>query len=173
MLRARHRGQAVDDLERVRIDDVDLAGHEIRRIDPRRLPGDSGAEHAGRFASVDIVRIDRRRHRKVGGRQKDRALGSELVGGKREKVAGRAALIVEAATNFGAIRRAEHTSVRNGERPRPAQPGTGANRDRDRRGCGQAVAKSHSLPFSIEPADQMTTRRNPTNETATATMTVR
>ena len=62
MLRARHRGQAVDDFERVRIDDVDLAGHEVRRIDPGRLPGDSGTEHAGRFACIDVVRIDGRRH---------------------------------------------------------------------------------------------------------------
>ena len=78
------------------------------------------------------------------------------------KVAGRAALIVEAATNLGAIRRAEHASVRNGERLRAAQFETGANCDRDRGGGGQPGTKSHSLPFCIKPAGQTTIRRNPT-----------
>ena len=160
MLRARHRGQAVDDLERVRIDHVDLAGHQVRRIDPRRLPGDSGTEHARRFACIDVVRIDGRRHRKVGGRQENRALGSKLVGGKRDEVAGRAALIVEAAANLGAIRRAEHAGVRNGERLRAAQFEAGADCDRDRGGGGQTGAKSHSLPFCIKPGGRKAIRRN-------------
>jgi hypothetical protein len=48
-----------------------------------------------------------------------------------------------------------------------------ADRDRYRRDGGQAVAKSHALPFSIEVAGRTAIRCNPRSETATRTMTVR
>ena len=86
MLRAWHRGQAVDDLERVGIDHVDLAGHEVGRIDPRRLPRHSGTEHADASARIDVVRINRRGHREVGWRQENRPLGGVGLGATRERL---------------------------------------------------------------------------------------
>ena len=102
MLGARHRLEAVDDLEGLRIDHVDPAGDEIGRIDPGRLAGDGGTEHAGPGAGIDVMRIDRRGHREVGGRHENRLLGAELVGGERDEVALRPALLASAAADVGA-----------------------------------------------------------------------
>ena len=75
-----HRRQAVDDLESLRVDHVHLAGHQIGRIDPRRLPDDGGAEHARAHPGVDVARIDRRgRSERVTGGRIDRLLGAELI----------------------------------------------------------------------------------------------
>ena len=153
MLRAWHRGQAVDHLERVRIDHVDLAGHEVGRIDPRRLARDSGTEHAGAGAGVDVVRIDRRGHREVCRRQKDRPLGTELIGGKGDKVGRGAALLKDAAADVCASG-AFDARVRNGEGLRAAQFETGADCDRHRRDDDKAVANSHPLPFSTDPPSE-------------------
>ena len=149
MLRARHGGQAVDHLERFRIDDVDLAGHEIGRIDPRRLPRDGGTEHADARAGVDVVRIDGRRHRQVCRRQKNRPLGAKLIGGKGDEVGRCPALLEDVAANVGASG-ALDARVRNGERLRAAQFEARSYRYR-RRGDGGQAAKSHTLPFSVEP----------------------
>ena len=173
MFRARHHSQAVDDLERLRIDDVDLAGHDVRRIDARWLACDSGTEHAGPRASVDVMGIDRRRHRQVCGRQKDRPLGTELIGCERDKVCGRMVLIVEAAANMGAIRCAERASVRNGQRLRTAQLEARAHGDRRCGRCGQALAKSHPVFSQSNPSAEPRFGATREAKTATATMTVR
>ena len=104
VLRARNRGQALDDLEGLGVDDVDLAGREIGRIDARQMARDGGAEHPRAGAGVDVLRVDGRRHRQVGRRQIDRLLRAELVGCERDEIALRPALFDDAAAKGGALR---------------------------------------------------------------------
>ena len=105
VLGARNGVEALDHLEGLGVDDVDLSGDEIGRIDARQMPGDGGAEHARARAGVDVLRIDRRRHRHVGRRQVHRLLRPQLVGGERDEVALRPALFDDAAAEGGASRR--------------------------------------------------------------------
>ena len=135
MLRARHGLEAVDDLERLGVDHVDPAGDEIGRIDARRHAGDRGAEHARGGAGVDVARIDRRGRSESDGRQIDRLLRTELIGGKRDEVARRSALLAAAPAHVGASG-ARGARGRNGERLRGAQPESGAERDRGGRRGG-------------------------------------
>jgi hypothetical protein len=94
---------AVDHLEGFGVDDVDLAGDQVGRIDAVERAGGRRADVARRNRGVDVLRVDLRRHVQVGGRQLERRRRRpEFVGRFLDEVVRRPAVLDMGAAEGGA-----------------------------------------------------------------------
>ncbi len=136
VLRAGDRGVAVDDREGRGIDDVDLAGDEIGRVDARQRARRRRAELARRGLGIDVPGIDERRHGQIGRRQVLEAGRAELVRRALDEILRRHADFDGAAAKRRALFAADAIGG-NRQRSRARGERVGADKGADR-DCGGA-----------------------------------
>ena len=127
---------AVDHLEGLGIDDVDLAGDEVGRVDAVQRAGGRRADVVGGDRGVDVLRVDLRRHVQVGRRQMEgRRLRPEVVARLLDEIVRRPSGLDMGAAERGA-KFAVDAHARDGEGLRVVDQRIRSDEDGESRGRG-------------------------------------
>ena len=103
MLRAGAGGEMIDHREGLGVDHVDLAGHQIGRIDPRQRARHRRAEIVRPDFRIDVGGIDHRRHRGIRLPHVEGVGRPELEGGLADEILAGPVMLDEAAAQRGAL----------------------------------------------------------------------